>query len=166
MGTSIYKTSDAQQALNVYYDQQLAQLEVPYTSRMVNTRHGKTHVLCVGTGGPSIFLWHGMLLNALSWHRQIKQLVGQFCLFAVDMIGSAGKSATDRPGQKETAYGDWAMDVMSGLEMDQAHHVGISFGSWIILKLAQVAPEKIKSAVLMSAAGFTRPRASLTIFPV
>jgi pimeloyl-ACP methyl ester carboxylesterase len=166
VGRSIYKTSASQQALNAYYDQQLAQFGMPYVSRMIDTRQGQTHVLCVGTQGPSVFLWHGMMLNALSWHQQIKQLAGEFRLFAVDMIGSAGKSASNRPSQKGTAYNDWALDVMNGLEIVQAHHVGISFGSWIILKIAQTAPEKIKSAVLMSAAGFTSPSASLSVLPI
>src|SRR5262249_49278989 len=36
--------------------------------------------------------------------------------------------------------------------------LGISNGGWLILKLAGVAPELISSAVLISSAGFVRPR--------
>ncbi len=35
--------------------------------------------------------------------------------------------------------------------------IGISNGSWLILKLAAVQPERIASAVLMSSAGFVSP---------
>jgi hypothetical protein len=55
---TIYKTANAQQSLNAYYDKQLSALKIPYTAHRINTRYGETHVVSAGVSGEPIFLWN------------------------------------------------------------------------------------------------------------
>jgi pimeloyl-ACP methyl ester carboxylesterase len=151
---SIYKTPHSKRALEEYYARKVKTLAVPASTCMVKTRHGDTNILVAGSGEVPIFLWHGMVLNGLNWHLQIDELGKKYRIYAPDMVGSAGLSAETRMDQRGTAYGEWAADVMAGVGIEQAHHAGISFGGWIILKLAQIAASRIQSAVLISSAGF------------
>ncbi|HEX2623528.1 MAG TPA: alpha/beta hydrolase, partial [Phototrophicaceae bacterium] len=76
-----------------------------------------------------------------------------FYVIAADGTGDTGRSAPNRLNRKTNQHGEWAADVLTALGVTKAHQVGISGGGWLILKLANVAPEKIASAVLASSGG-------------
>jgi pimeloyl-ACP methyl ester carboxylesterase len=99
-------------------------------------------------------LWHGQNANVLSWLHWLPALAPTCRIYVVDVIGGMGKSAPSRPSKKGPAYGQWAAEVLEGLELRRASMVGISQGGWLIVKLANVSPEAIESATLMSMAGF------------
>jgi pimeloyl-ACP methyl ester carboxylesterase len=92
--------------------------------------------------------------NALTWKPQIRALASRFRVYALDIPGSPGRSATARLPERGPASGAWLTDVLDALEIATAHVVGISGGTAIIPKLASVAPRRVRSAVLMSATGF------------
>lgn len=160
----LYKSDEGYRRAMEVYDWGLSQLSVPYSTQWVTTPHGLTHVLCAGDdNAPPVMLWHGMDASAPTWMNQINGMAGEFRLYAPDVLGSMGKSAPGRLNRDTKAYGDWMSAVMDGLGVSRAHHAGISNGGWLILKLANVAPEKIASAFLMSSAGFINPRWQLIL---
>lgn len=137
------------------YDRYLQQLEIPFESRFVNTSQGPTYVLeCGSEGGKPIVLLHGQNANAASWIAWFPVLTPHYRLYAVDVIGGMGKSAPTRPSKKGQAYGKWCIEVLKGLELEGANVLGASQGCWIIVKAAHVDPTMVRSAVLMSPAGF------------
>jgi pimeloyl-ACP methyl ester carboxylesterase len=157
--SSLYKTAPGYQRAIDAYDALLAEFTVPYETCWVETPHGLTHVLAAGQpDGPPIFFWHGLDASAPTWVNQINVAAQQYRVYAPDVPGSMGKSAPGRLDRKTTAYGDWMAEVMRGLGVQRAHQVGISNGGWLILKLAEAAPEGIASATLMSSAGFVNAR--------
>jgi len=151
----LYRSVDAYQRMQSFYDSQLALLQVPYQTRYIDTRHGKTYVLTAGDpANPPLVLWHGMNANLVTWVPQINLFATRFYVIAPDTVGDAGRSDPRRLDRKSPAYGEWAADVLNALNIQRAHMIGISGGGWMILRLATFAPEVLRSAVLMSSAGF------------
>lgn len=150
----LYRSNAAYEAAMRDYDAALSTLAVPYESRYIPTRHGFTHVVVSGTAGkPPVVLWHGMNVNLTMWCALMNLLAPDYHLFAVDTIGNQGRSAPNRPNKRSPAHSEWTLDVVNGLALEPAHHVGFSQGGWLIFRLAEVAAERIRSAALLSCAG-------------
>ena len=81
-------------------------------------------------------------------------LAEKYKVFAVDTIGGLGKSAPVRLSRKGPEYGEWAAEVVRGLDIQRGNMIGVSNGGWLVLKLGSTAPHLIGSAILLSSAGF------------
>jgi len=155
----LYRTPEGMASAMAAYDSALARLRVPYETLAVPTRFGQTHVLAAGPrGAPTLVMPHGWNGNAAGWWPQINTLAESLRLYAPDTIGQAGRSAPARPSTRGPAYGLWLADVLDALQLARPALVGGSGGAWLILKLAEVAPERIGRAILLSPAGFVPPR--------
>jgi pimeloyl-ACP methyl ester carboxylesterase len=142
-----------------WYASSVANSTIPYESITVPTRYGKTHLLAAGPAdAPPVVLLHGMEGTALSWKPQAAALHTAFRLYALDIIGSCGKSAPVRLSYENGEYGEWLADVVTGLGLERASFAGVSNGSWMVMKLAAHAPERIEKAVLMSVNGLVPVR--------
>lgn len=156
---SVYRTLEGQRAMLAWYDACLAALPVTCDSRTVSTRHGDTHLLVCGPeDAPPLVLLHGTEGSALSWRHQLADLSAAHRVYALDIIGSAGKSAPTRPAYDGAGYAEWLADVLDALGLDAATFVGISNGCWLIFKLAALAPRRIRRAVLLSVNGMVPVR--------
>ena len=155
----VYRTPEGQRAMLAWYDACLAALPVACESLTVPTRHGETHLLACGPrDAPPLVLLHGTEGTALSWRHQLAALSTDHRVYALDVIGSAGKSAPVRPPYDGAEYGEWLHDVLDALRLDNATFIGISNGCWLIFKLAALAPERIRRAVLLSVNGMVPVR--------
>lgn len=152
--SSLYRSANGYQKVVAHYDDTLQRLGIPFETKLVETRLGPTHIVISGneTGLPLV-LWHGLNANATTWASWIPALAPTCRVFAIDTIGAMGKSAPSRPSKKGPAYGQWAVEALHELGLQQANMIGASNGGWLILKLAGVAPDMVLSAVLMSTAG-------------
>lgn len=161
---SNFRCDEGVREMDAWYAGMLARLQVPYESRTVPTRYGATHMLATGPkDAPPVVLLHGMEGTAISWRHQLNALSTSYRLYALDIIGSAGKSAAIRLPHHGTAYAEWLVDVLSGLGLSRASFVGMSNGSWLIIRLAEFAPEAITQAVLISANGLMPVRFPYTM---
>ena len=123
-------------------------------SRTVTTRFGDTHLLVAGPkDGPPVVVYHGALANSALAIREGHPLLDRFRLYAVDVLGQSVKSADRRVRLDNGDYGQWAADVLDGLELPRAHIYGASYGGFIARKLAEVAPARINRLVLLVPAG-------------
>lgn len=159
ISTSLFSTPHGHAAMMDWYARALERANIEYETLTVPTRRGETHLVASGPhDAPPVVLLHGMEGNAASWRHQLIGLHSDFRLFALDIVGSAGKSSPARLSHDGYEYAEWLADVLTALGLDRAHLVGISNGSWQILKFAAYAPERIASAVLMSANGIAPVR--------
>lgn len=155
----VYRTSDGQRAMLAWYDACLAALPVACESLTVPTRHGETHLLACGPAdAPPLVLLHGTEGTALSWRHQLADLSAAHRVYALDIIGSAGKSAPVRPEYDGSDYAEWLAGVLDALHLNAATFVGISNGCWLMFKLAALAPERIRRAILLSVNGMVPVR--------
>lgn len=164
-GSRLYRARADYARMMAFYDAELQRIEVPYQRQYVATRHGATFVITAGNPRhPMLMLWHGANANMTMWIPYINSFAKHYCVIAADTLGDAGKSAPVRLDKvRSHGYGEWAADVCSALGVQQAHCIGISQGAWLIMQLATVAPQRIRSASLISAAGFRPVRVGLVV---
>lgn len=116
---------------------------------------GRVHILRGGSGEPVLFLHAAG--GAGTWLEFHGLLAGAgFDVIAPDHPGFA--KSDDFPlveGVDDLVY--HYLDVLDALELDRVHVVGASFGGWIAAELAVAASHRLRSLVLMSAAGLRLP---------
>jgi pimeloyl-ACP methyl ester carboxylesterase len=157
--STVYSSPLGYHAMQDWYTSTLDRSGLVCTSRTIGTRFGDTHLLAAGhLDAPPVILLHGSEGTALSWRYQFTALSGTMRLYALDVIGSAGKSAPARLPHAGLHYAEWLTDLLDGLQLAHSSFVGISNGSWLIMKLAELAPERINTAVLLSANGLVPVR--------
>jgi len=123
---------------------------------MVPTRFGDTHVLVAGPsdGPPVVALQGGNVVNplTLAW---LTSLVDSCRIYAPDTIGQPGKTVGARVSANDSSLGAWTTDVLDALELPSAAFIGASYGAGVLLRLAAVAPARIKRAVFVVPARLT-----------
>ncbi|MFJ2937130.1 alpha/beta fold hydrolase [Streptomyces sp. NPDC087219] len=107
----------------------------------------------VSGAGPAVLLVHGFPDSHRLWRHQIPALnVAGFMTVAPTLRGFG---ASDRPEGGPEAYhpakhvGD-LLELLARLEVDRFHVVGHDWGSGLAQGIAQVVPDRVASATLMS----------------
>lgn len=151
---ALFSTARGHAAMMTWYERALERAQIACDSITVPTRYGESHIVAVGPkDAEPLVLLHGMEGNAASWRHQLAGLQTEFRLYALDIIGSAGKSVPTRLEHDNNDHAKWLGDVLTGLGIEKANLVGISNGSWLIIHFAAYAPHRVARAVLMSASG-------------
>lgn len=152
---SIYRSRAGRQVLEQAYWDAVEHLDVEVEERVVETRHGSTHVLVAGPadGKPVVVFHGGNATNpmSLSWYTD---LADEYRLIAPDIIGQPGKSAETRVDPQGDDYGEWVVDLLDAFELRSAPMMGTSYGGGVLLRAAAFAPERIERAALVVPAGF------------
>lgn len=152
---SIYRNPQAKAKIMALYDQKLSDCALShYKSLYIPTSAGTTHVIVVGdTGLPPVLVLHGINAGAPVSLEAIQDLFPKYCIYAIDSIGQATRSAETRLPVKDNSYGYWLGEVMEGLSLDKGPVVGISYGGFLLQKLIMVHPEKVEKAIFVVPAG-------------
>ncbi len=151
---SIYKSVTAKAAVHTAYDNLLNQLPATIEQHYVTTTQGPTFVLAAGKPeAPPVVFFHGSLSNAITWAGDLIRLSEKYRLYAVDMIGEAGKSAEARPKLQSDAYGQWLQELFQQLGVAQPILVGLSLGGWLALDYVTRFPTQVKGLILISPGG-------------
>jgi pimeloyl-ACP methyl ester carboxylesterase len=146
------------------YDAALARWPVPYETLTIPTRYGDTFVVACGEPtAPPLILLHGAGTNSAIWIGDVGAFSRQYRVYAIDLIGEAGKSAPNRPDWNGPAYTEWLCDVFHALKIERAAIVGISQGAWTALKFATSAPERVTKLVLMTPGGVVPDKLSFLL---
>ncbi|MEO8613086.1 MAG: alpha/beta hydrolase [Chloroflexota bacterium] len=161
---SLYKTAAGEKAVMDIYDKALAQWPVAYETLILPTRHGDTFVIACGseTALPLILL-HGAGTNSTIWRGDIRSYSQNYRVYAVDLLGEAGKSAANRPAWDSPAYAEWLEDLLDALHIEKAALVGISQGGWTALKFAVNQPTRVENLVLICPGGVVPDKKSFII---
>lgn len=165
MNTSaLYKSAEGEHTVMAIYDDALAHWSAPYQTQVVPTRYGDTFVIASGDmHAPALILLHGAGSNSAIWAGDVGEYSRYFQVYAVDLIGEAGKSAPNRPAWESGAFADWLEDVLNGLQIERATLVGISQGAWTALKFAVAMPERVDNLVLLAPGGIVPDRKSFLL---
>jgi pimeloyl-ACP methyl ester carboxylesterase len=160
----IYKTPAGEQAVMAFYESVLERLPVASQTLTIPTRHGDTFVLSSGeTSSPPLILLHGAGTNSAIWAGDLPEYARYFRVYAVDLLGEAGKSAPNRLDWKGPAYAEWLEDVLDAFQLENAVLIGISQGAWTALKFAVYKPERVAKLVLMCPGGVIPDRVSFVL---
>lgn len=160
----VFKTSAGEQAVMALYDAALARWPVPYTTQTISTRHGDTFVIASGAQPlPPLILLHGAGTNSAIWAGDVAAYSQHYRVYAVDLLGEAGRSAPNRPAWDSPAYAEWLEDVLNALQVEKTMLAGISQGGWTSLKYAVYQPERVEKLVLLTPGGIVPDKASFLI---
>lgn len=141
------------------YDATLRAWPVPRSTCDVETSFGRTHVHIAGPRtAPPLVLIHGMATSGAMWHGSVGDLSRHHRVYAVDTIGDVNRSRCTRRPKHADDLVAWLIEVLDGLGLDRVHVVGISYGGWIAMSLARLAPERVDKLVLLSPASLMRTR--------
>lgn len=152
--SSIYKTTQAKEALMQLYEEKLNSLNITYQELDVETSFGRTRIIQTGELlGPKIVLFHGINAGAPLTLEAVKELGDQYCIYAIDTIGQATKSAETVLDIKDDSYAIWADEVLAQLHIEQAHFIGISYGSFILQKLMIHRPQRVEKSIFVVPSG-------------
>jgi pimeloyl-ACP methyl ester carboxylesterase len=151
---SAFRGEQAKAVLSRWHDHFRGRLKVPTESRTVKTRFGDTHVLVGGPeAGPRVVVLHGALASSAHVLHELAPMLERFRVHAVDIVGQSVKSADARPSVSNNEYGEWLGDVLDGLSLQRTHVVGVSWGGFVAIRLAALAPERIHRLALVVPAG-------------
>jgi pimeloyl-ACP methyl ester carboxylesterase len=153
-GVDFFRTDAAEARYMAAYEAVLAEWPVAYEEIIVPTRLGATHVIASGpTNAPPLVLLHAMMATATVWRPNVEALSEHFRVYAVDIVGQGGRTVASRMLESRRDYADWLNDLFDSLGIARASVVGNSYGGFIALNQAALAPEHIDRVVLISPAG-------------
>jgi len=136
---------------------------VPYDSIEVETRYGSTHINASGPGdGYPLVLLHGAGLSSNVWFANITKLSTRYRVYAVDVIGDAGKSVATCLMNRTQDYACWLKEVFDQLDIEKPYIVGHSYGGWLTLNMALSYPERLSKIVLLGPAASLLPLSPIT----
>ena len=128
----------------------MANITVPYQRLRIETRFGETHVIKLGKqDAPPLITFHGG--NSLNPYdlKNLLPLSRDFCIYAPDTIGHPGYSAEIRLSSDDFEYGEWVVDILDEIGIDESHFLGPSFGGGILARLIAIAPHRVRTAVML-----------------
>ncbi|MCP3957655.1 MAG: alpha/beta fold hydrolase [bacterium] len=101
---------------------------------------------------PVVLLIHGSPGDAANFDRLGPLLAERFRVIAPDLPGF-GDSSRDVPDYSILSHARYCLELMRRLDVAEAHVVGFSMGGGVALHLEELAPERVRSAVMLSAIG-------------
>lgn len=151
---TIYRDNNGKRKVLDLYEKQIAQLSISYNDVYVETSFGRTHLIETGNpNGKPLLVFHGGNSTTAQNLLELKFLLGDFHVFAVDTIGHPGKSVEVCLSPNNYDYGIWASDTITALGYEKMLCFGGSFGGGILSKTMCVSPDKIEKAVLLVPSG-------------
>ncbi len=156
---SIYRSRNAKKAIvNLYYEK-LEFLDLAFQMRMVETSFGRTNVILTGCEKASamvlIHAWNECAPMAL---EAFCDLLRDFRVYAVDVLGQPNLSDEARPNIHGANYGEWLYEIISLLNLKQVYLVGVSFGAFIGWKALLHDSRRIHKAFFINPMGIIKPR--------
>jgi pimeloyl-ACP methyl ester carboxylesterase len=139
--------------LNLYHEK-LDMLAVRYEFLQIETTFGDTNVILTGNmEKPPLVLLHGSNGCAPVAIEALIELLKDFRVYAIDVVGQPNLSAEVRPDMKDNSYGQWMFEILTRLNLKNVSLVGISFGGLISWKTLAFDERRISRAFLIVPAG-------------
>lgn len=156
---SIYRSDDVRAQFHAIYDERMQGWPLPFEDRYLDTEYGTVHVVVSGPeDGPPMLLLHASGVGSWSWRSNAAELGENYRLFAIDLIGDAGKSEYADLSHVMRTREDQAElydDIMDQLGIsDPAIVVGASEGGFVASNIAVHRPERVDRLILLGPMGY------------
>ena len=150
---SLYKSQNGKHEIFRLYDEKLAELNIPSTTKSIDTSFGKTTIILAGNESkPPIILIHGSNGCSPIALETYRDLFDSYSIYSVDVLAQPNKSAETRLSMKDDSYGLWMNEVIDHLKLENVTMAGFSFGGLVILKTLMNDERKIKEVFLSAPA--------------
>lgn len=159
----IFSTPENRAKYLTAYEAMFSLWKVSYDPIDINTSYGSTHINVSGpVDGHPLVLLHAAGLSSTVWFANIASLSARHRVYAVDVIGDAGKSVADRVMGRRTDYAHWMREVFDGLHIEKCNLLGHSYGGWLTLNMAMAYPDRLRKIVLLAPAASFYPLSFIT----
>lgn len=159
----VFATAEGREQYLTAYEAMFSLWQTPHDAIEVKTSYGCTHINASGPAdGSPLVLLHAAGLSSTVWFANIAELSVHHRVYAVDVIGDAGKSVADRLMHKRTDYAEWLKEVFDGLDIEKGCLLGHSYGGWLTLNMALAYPQRLRKIVLLAPAASFRPLGFVT----
>lgn len=149
-----FKSEESRARYLAAYDAAVAAWPVAAEQLDVATGYGPTRVVASGPAdAPPLVLLHSLAASAAVWRPNVAALSQRFRVYAVDIIGQSGRSRADRRLRSRRDYARWLSQTLDGLGARRAAFVGCSFGGFLAINQASLAPDRVTRLVMISPAG-------------
>lgn len=159
---SSFKSPVWRQKLSDWQELHKTNSSTDFMSTILHTKYGETQVLSTQTepSRPHLVFLPGFRTCGLYWDicDGLTIYKDQYQVHLVDVIGQPSLSSGTTPLVKGLGYGEWLVEVLDALGIEKAAFAGASFGGQLIMKLSQVAPQRISKAFLCNPGGLTNVR--------
>lgn len=117
----------------------------------LDSPYGRTRVhACGPREAPPVLLIPGGGATSLVWTSVAGPLARDHRMYAMDLIGDAGRSVARGRRMRTVADAmDWLDTVLDGLGLAKAHLCGHSYGGWLALAYAMHAPHRVDRLALL-----------------
>ncbi|ATB27633.1 alpha/beta fold hydrolase [Melittangium boletus] len=96
-----------------------------------------------------ILLLPGRLSGVPMWEKNIKDLIAERPVYAVDAIGDSGMSVQTQRIAGDADQARWVEQTLNGPGLKRVHLAGHSFGGWTAANYASRYPDRVASLSLM-----------------
>lgn len=152
--TSIFRDEAARARMHTWFERFRARIPHALESRTIATAWGDTHALVGGPAdGPAVVVLHGAMASSAHVLGELAPLLAEFRVYAIDVVGQSVMTPHRRPSVATDDYGRWLVEVLDGLGLERAAIVGVSWGGFVAIRLAVVAPTRITRLALLVPAG-------------
>lgn len=154
MSDRIFKDEAAKQRLENWYQKFLARAQAPLEHREITTSYGANHVLIAGNQDlPPLLCLHGSLASSAHIVPELAPLLEHFHIIAPDLPGQSVRGLPLRLPLKNDALGKWLLEIVDAMQLPQVDLCGVSWGGFVALQAAAIAPQKFRKLVLIVPAG-------------
>ncbi len=157
---SAFKTPEGEATFLAAYEAVMKFWPVPYEESEILGRFGMTHVVVSGPqDAPPLVLLHGFISTLTMWSPNVADFSKEYRVYAIDVMGQPGKSIPDPDEQVRNAadFVVWLSETLDGLNLDRISLVGMSYGGWLALNFAMIAPERVRKLALLSPGASFQP---------
>jgi pimeloyl-ACP methyl ester carboxylesterase len=149
-----FKTESGRTRFLEAYDAVLRDWPVAFEELDIPTCQGHTHVIACGpVDAPALVLLPSFAGTASMWRLNVGDLSRHFRIYAIDVIGQPGKSATPQNTLDRQHFAAWFTDLLDALRVQRAAIVGCSFGGFLALNQASLTPARVARVVAISPVG-------------
>lgn len=134
-----------------------------YTPLELETAWGRTALLTKNherTDLEPILFIPGFRTCGIFWdiNGNLSSLYDNYRIYLLDVLGQPGLSHYEAPKIRPMDYGLWLAEVIEALGLEQVNVAGVSFGGFLIFKLARANNELIKRAFVCNPVGLMQVR--------
>ena len=101
---------------------------------------------------PVVVLLHGSPGSHRDFETFAPLLARQYRVIVPDLPGF-GSSSHSVPDYSTRAHARYVLELLDRLQLERAHFVGFSMGGGVVLNIADIAPQRVESIVMLSAIG-------------
>lgn len=154
----VFKTKSEKQSYQDAYDQALKLWDIPYSEENIKTTFGTAHVIIAGPkNGKDLVLLHGMDASSTMWYPNIKSLIKNHRVYAIDFLMEPGKSTLTAKPLSSDEIILFYNEIFDHYKLKKIDLVGASRGGWMATLLASQKKNSIDKIVLLSPAQTFKP---------